>query len=354
MSKIIYIGDQIAVPCGGADQVNLRNQKLFEELFPESITYLSPANLKSNNLFRKFYLGVTDEFVNIVLEELNKGCYDYMFICHSTLGRLAKKVKGVYPDIKIIMFYHNIEIQYAQEYYKTKGIKALPFYFAVKLWEKQAFKYSDYNITLNRRDSNLLKHFYGKDSDLELPTSFDDKFNEQKRVELIRNCNEQIDYLFVGVAFFANIQGVQWLIDNVMPKVSGNLYVIGKGMDHVEFKNLNDRIRIKGFVDDLSFYYYNATCVVSPIFVGGGMKTKTAEALMFGKQIIGTKEAFEGYVIDDSCMCECNTADEFICALERDHKPLKTASRMLFNTYYSTKASLNLLMKFFKDHECRS
>lgn len=258
-------------------------------------------------------------------------------------------------DSTIYQTYHNIEIilvndgspdncpQICDEYAK-KDVRIKVVHKkngGLVSARKAGLKVSDFNITLNRRDSNLLKLFYGKDSDLELPTSFDDKFNEQKRVELIRNCNEQIDYLFVGVAFFANIQGVQWLIDNVMPKVSGNLYVIGKGMDHVEFKNLNDRIRIKGFVDDLSFYYYNVTCVVSPIFVGGGMKTKTAEALMFGKQIIGTKEAFEGYVIDDSCMCECNTADEFICALERDHKPLKTASRILFNTYYSTKASLN-------------
>ena len=36
-----------------------------------------------------------------------------------------------------------------------------------------------------------------------------------------------------------------------------------------------------------------------PIFEGSGMKLKTCEALMFGKNIIGTPEAFAGYDIDD-------------------------------------------------------
>jgi len=35
--------------------------------------------------------------------------------------------------------------------------------------------------------------------------------------------------------------------------------------------------------------------VILPIISGSGMKTKTAEALMYGKSIIGIKEAFEGY-----------------------------------------------------------
>lgn len=42
------------------------------------------------------------------------------------------------------------------------------------------------------------------------------------------------------------------------------------------------------------------------------MKTKTAEALMYGKTIIGTKEAFEGYVLDEKAMKLCSNAQEFI------------------------------------------
>ena len=46
------------------------------------------------------------------------------------------------------------------------------------------------------------------------------------------------------------------------------------------------------------------------------MKVKTCEALMYGKNIIGTDETFEGYDIDSyNAGCRCNTAQEYIDAI---------------------------------------
>ena len=47
------------------------------------------------------------------------------------------------------------------------------------------------------------------------------------------------------------------------------------------------------------------------------MKTKVAEALMFGKKIIGTPEAFSGYgEVADRAGWVCTTADQFVVAIE--------------------------------------
>ena len=47
------------------------------------------------------------------------------------------------------------------------------------------------------------------------------------------------------------------------------------------------------------------------------MKTKVAEALMFGKKIVGTPEAFSGYEdIAERAGWVCSTADEFVQAME--------------------------------------
>ena len=49
-----------------------------------------------------------------------------------------------------------------------------------------------------------------------------------------------------------------------------------------------------------------------------GMKTKIAEALMYGKKIIGTPEAFSGYEdIADRAGWVCETADDFVAAIAR-------------------------------------
>lgn len=58
--------------------------------------------------------------------------------------------------------------------------------------------------------------------------------------------------------------------------------------------------------------------MISPIWAGGGMKTKTAEALMYGKTIIGTTETFEGYEMDPRCMILCRSAADFIAAIDND------------------------------------
>lgn len=230
-------------------------------------------------------------------------------------------------------------------------MRALFYYLRIKFWETITCKYSDKFITLNQRDSQLLKKYYNKQSTIQLPTSFVDKFNVIKAKETILNTKEEITYLFVGVSFFPNIEGVQWLLDNVMPYVDGVLYVIGKGMDHVQFNNLNERVKILGFVDDLSEYYYHAKCVVSPIFSGAGMKTKTAEALMYGKTIIGTTEAFEGYDIDNHCMFCCNTKEEFIDTMNalnsREPQYINNASRELFEEKYSISSSLKTARLLF-------
>ena len=311
--KILYIGRKIERPTSGADQVNKRNQMLLEAIARDGVFYRAPHG---NGLAAKLVFGITRKFLFRLNEELATGGYTHVFISQSLLGRTARWIKRHYPAIRIITFFHNIEVQYAEEYRKVQGLRSLPFQYAVKYWESKSVEYSDVLITLNTRDSALLHECYGKEAALTLPTSLEDRYDAQARIDHAEK--GAIDYLFVGVAFFANIQGVQWFIDEVMPHVAGDLYVVGSGMDRVDFRNLTPRIHIRGYVDDLSSYYYRAKTVISPIWAGGGMKTKTAEALMYGKTIIGTTETFEGYEMDPRCMILCRSAADFIAAIDND------------------------------------
>lgn len=332
--KLLYLGKFLNNVASGADLVNKRNQILLQA--KNDVSYLP---LKSG-FFTHFFLGISSEYIDVLDKELSTNQYDFVFIPQSLLGRACKHIKKKYPGVRIIVFFHNIEVQYAREYLKTKGIRALPFYIATKFWEKQCCLYADYCITLNNRDSKLLQTLYNRKADLELPTSFDDQFD----MEILTRANNDkrsisIDYLFVGVAFFANTEAVQWFINEVMPKVNGHLHVVGNGMDKFPFSNLTDRIHIHGYVDDLSVFYYRAKIVVSPIHVGGGMKTKTAEALMYGKTILGSKEAFEGYQMDPQCTVLCNTAEDYVREIKRrvsDTIYFNVQARNLFVANYST------------------
>ena len=338
--RLLYIGEKQITKRHGWDQVNYRNQFLCEQLF-DQVVYL-PIGYKSFQ--EKLFVGITSRFLKKVDLALEKSQIDYVFVCQSTCGRVCKHIKNKYPNIKIITFFHNIEKQYASQYFKVSGLKSIPFYLRASIFEKLAAKHSDYCITLNNRDSKLLEGIYGRRADAVMPTSLEDIYQEKDSI--ISNGDQIIDLLFVGTAFYPNIEGMQWFIDNIMPQINGRLTIVGRGMDRTLFNNLNDRVSIYGFVDDLSDFYRRAKCVVSPIFHGGGMKTKTAEALMYGKYIVATREAFEGYHINPISMKECNCANEFLAAIKEIEQQTKTfyvESRDVFVKYCSYSSSVGIL-----------
>ena len=94
---------------------------------------------------------------------------------------------------------------------------------------------------------------------------------------------------------------------------------------------------------DLLPYFEEADIMILPIFKGSGMKVKTCESLMYGKNIIATDEAFMGYEVDyDLVGGRCNTADEFIACIKGfESKPrprFNAYSRQMFLEKYSEEA----------------
>ena len=86
--------------------------------------------------------------------------------------------------------------------------------------------------------------------------------------------------------------------------------IVGKGMGRIRDNYyVPENVEIVGDAPDLLPYFEEADIMVLPIFKGSGMKVKTCESLMYGKNIIGTDEAFEGYALDYSkAGGKCNTA----------------------------------------------
>jgi glycosyltransferase involved in cell wall biosynthesis len=175
--------------------------------------------------------------------------------------------------------------------------------------------YSDLIIVLNQRDSQQLLSIYGRRADFLLPTSLvpieiDTAISHKN----LLNKSTDLNLLFVGINFYANVHGINWFIENVMTKVENvKLTIVGNGLNEsLIIKNKN--VIVYGRVESLDMYYKQAHIVVLPIFLGSGMKTKTAEALMHGKPILATSEALEGYIIENINFFggRCDLAIEFI------------------------------------------
>ena len=94
--------------------------------------------------------------------------------------------------------------------------------------------------------------------------------------------------------------------------------------------------------------------MILPIFKGSGMKVKTCESLMYGKNIIATDEAFVGYDVDyDRVGGKCNTAEEFIACIEdfENHpRPRFNAySRQMYLEKYSEAAVVEKFRKVLEE-----
>ena len=70
---------------------------------------------------------------------------------------------------------------------------------------------------------------------------------------------------------------------------------------------------------------------------------------MYGKYILATMEALTGYYVNSSMAIQCDSADEFICAIRNLNLKYKynECSRKLFDERYSFDVSLKLFELIF-------
>ena len=271
--------------------------------------------------------------------------YDVIFIDSSRLGNMAKRIvkSGFKGDI--IIFFHNFDYKFVTGLHKDAG--------RLKLWinkrvslenERNAVKYATKNIVLNLRDAQELKDFYGLKNYYVIPVSLPDRYSENLVYKDPYNRNHGKIFLFLGSYFFGNTVGLDWFMMNVYPKVNINLVIVGKDMHKLKNKSLYKDVQIYSDVDDVTPYVVYADCMLFPIFGGSGMKIKTCESLMFGKNIIGTHEAFEGYELDfEKVGACCSNEDEFVAAINNfKMERYNNYSREVYIKKYSFDATLKL------------
>ncbi|WP_270543768.1 glycosyltransferase [Butyricimonas paravirosa] len=300
--------------------------------------------------------GVSRLNIEEIIIHLREHPVDLVFIAHSLYGCIVKRVKDEFPQLPIVTFLHNVEVRYAWEMFKNnvKSMGNLLNIFFVYRAEKLAVKYSDYLIALNNRDAKQILDIYKKDVTALLPTSFRDSGEAKKEEDL-----DELKYLFVGSDFFANIQGITWFVQEVMPYVDGKLFIVGKGMEKAVSHLISDRVQVIGYVQSLKEWYAKVDIVVCPLFLGSGMKTKTAEAMMYGKAIVGTPEAFEGYDIDTRQVGGCSVSAQDMITILNDlgHNKERLLecqryAREMFLKNYSMTASMVEMRLFLEKVIC--
>jgi hypothetical protein len=344
----------------GGDVANLRNIKMAQQLFGEDnveCIYLHDDTKRrplSNYLQtfeqmpRGYYNGLTPGFVRKVVAKAFS--YDCVFLNTSLFGMIARRLKESGYQGRIISHFHNVEsIYYDALLSRWMPGRGVIIRCAAKN-DRMSCQYADKIITLTKCDSDILQKKYNRSADIIAGIALTDQFRGADEDCMIR---KRPLCLFIGSSFTANNEGIIWFVQNVLPHVAVDFKVVGKGMSKLKedtpcLKNID----VVSDAPSLAPYFAEADFMVLPIFAGSGMKVKTCECLMYGRNILGTNETFEGYEINDKCVGgRCNTAEEFIATLNRyiQHpiKRFNRYSRQLFLDKYTEEQSKSLFKSLF-------
>ena len=287
-----------------------------------------------------YYYGLSPRRVRKIVRQAAD--YDCVFIDRSLFGQIAKGLKHAGYQGRIISFFHNFE----RTYFDARLPRRLPFRWVVlrcaEANDRLCCRYSDKVVALTRRDSDLLQASFGRGADVLVPVSM--PVVTLPPADLSVLTRKQPRCLFLGAYFQANNDAIRWFIREVLPHVDIHMQVVGRGMARLQQECPElQQVEVLSDVPDLQPLLLDADLVILPVFAGSGMKVKTCESLSYGRNILGTDEAFAGYEIDDAKVgARCNTAEEFIAAIrafsENPRPRFNRYSRELFLQRYSNEA----------------
>ena len=356
--NILFITQDLPESTGGGlvsttveDALDQAAHNLGHDLYSYKIHKYNSAFDKFYWQFRGYTAGLKKTDVLRIMNFIDSKNIELIVYNTSKYGKLIKVLKKASPNVKHIVFFHNAEFKFVLDAIrKTKNPLGLITLFSTWLNERVSVQSPNRIITLNERDSNDLQKLYKRKADYVCPLSLRDRFEYNKL--------EKPNYIvgsFIGSNFYANNHGVKWFAEHVSPYINVKVQVIGKDFENEkEFFDKYPNMQLIGTVDSIDEYYYNSSFIVAPIFCGSGMKTKTAEAMMFGKSIFGTTESFEGYNVNyEKIGGICNTAEDFISAINSisPDSYYNEYSRVTYLKYYSHVNIINLFSSIIKSFD---
>jgi glycosyltransferase involved in cell wall biosynthesis len=337
-----------AAPPGGRELLYRLNHAILADLFGDGFGLFplaKPARRSIADAWRGHIDGVDVAAVAGLCDRIVRDGITDVFLDGSNLGAAAIVVARRFPEVRIISFFHNVEtLFFAAALRSGPSLRALAVLVANHRAERAAVRASSMLICLSARDGAMLGRVHARLPDAIAPIALADALPGDDGAPRSLPGDDRF-LLFVGGGFFANRDGIRWFARTVAPRLSIRTVVVGHGMEAMQDELANNpAVTVIGATDDLAGWYRRAALVIAPIFAGSGMKTKVAEALMFGKHVVAAPEALSGYgdAVAAAVAC-CTDADGFVAAitaaLDRDPPGFDPAQRALYERFHSLAAA---------------
>ena len=168
-----------------------------------------------------------------------------------------------------------------------------------------------------------------------------------------RKPSKEAKILFIGgLSWYPNAQAMNFFLNEVWPLISAehpnvSIDIIGRSppRDIETLSKMDSRIKVHGYVDNISNFYREATVYICPIMDGGGTKLKVLDALAHRTPLVAHPIACEGLnIIDQLHGLIATTPGEMADAILRLIKDPELAKKLgdsgseLVRTQYEVRA----------------
>lgn len=231
----------------------------------------------------------------------------------------VEELKTMFPESKMIAIEEDVTfLNYERKRANANGRWQQCFwkkrYNLIKKKELSYLEKVDLIVTNNKKDTALLL-----DNGITEDKIFTSAPYIEDYLELSYN-NQSKDIIFYGaMSRPENYESAIWFIENVFPHIHDvdvRFVVVGSKPHDSLCRYTDDRIIVKGFVEDVGTILSQGLCMVAPLLGGAGIKIKVLEAMSVGMPVLTNYIGIEGIdVIDGREYCHCESPEEYICAI---------------------------------------
>jgi polysaccharide biosynthesis protein PslH len=202
--------------------------------------------------------------------------------------KTAKKVVDIMDSVTL---FYELADRYQKATFVQQIMRGLQQVNLVK-YEKRIIQESDFFLTCSDPNVQHLKSLHG-DTDISIVYNRvgDEFLNRDETWEFDDSTPPRL--LFVGhLRYVPNNLAVRYIAEEIIPALKDKLelfefIICGKGHEQLqeEFKDVPNLV-FKGFVEDLSAEYRNASVLISPVPYASGVQNKVIEAMALGLPVV--------------------------------------------------------------------
>ena len=227
---------------------------------------------------------------------------DFAWICRPNL--FAKYADRIKRNAATKLIYDTIDLHFVrkQRELKLQGIVDDLAWQSIRDEELAAAMAADATITVTEDERSHLEEL-GVQNVYVVPTLHERESNEG------RSFADREGVLFIGsYAHGPNADAAMFLCKEIMPIIwernpGVSVTLLGNNPSAELVALQSDRVRVPGYVSDVSSYFEQSRVFAAPLRFGAGMKGKVGQSLSFGLPVVTTAVGAEGFDLANGVNC---------------------------------------------------